>query len=103
MADTPLPKDWDRILERFAATLAGVEQALAKVTSLDSRPEAASAYQTLLAEHAPKVDELGSKAAAVAQWAEAIDAELHVSEDVLRVLLAQTETVRHKLAAWTGR
>jgi hypothetical protein len=106
MINTPLPDDWDQVLDRFAQTLDGVKRTLAKAAAWESPSGVAAradAYSALFAEHAPKHQELGHKATEITQWVDAIESELRVSEDLLRVLLTQTETVRQRLATWAGR
>ncbi|MCI0681097.1 MAG: hypothetical protein L0Y71_03250 [Gemmataceae bacterium] len=106
MPDTPLPEDWEDLLNRFAESLEGVQQSLAKAAALPANAapsERASAYPALLQEHADRHAGLANKATDITRWVDAIESELRISEDLLRVLLTQTETVRQKLAAWTGR
>ena len=106
MADTPLPQDWNRLLDRFAESLEGVQQSLAKAAAYQTNTtdvERAPSYSVPLDEHAAKQAGLTSKATEITHWVDAIESELRVSEDLLRVLLAQTETVRQSLAAWAGR
>jgi hypothetical protein len=106
MTNTPLPDDWDRLLERFTKTLAGLQKTLAsteaEIAPLPSTP-AAEAYAPLLASHTKYAEGLSRKAADITHWVDAIESELRVSEDLLRVLLSQTETVREKLATWANR
>ena len=47
--------------------------------------------------------ELENRMGEITRWVDAIEAELRVSEDLMRVLLTQTEAVRQKLATWAGR
>lgn len=106
MPDTPLPQDWDQFLDRFAESLEGVQQSLAKAAVWQATApegERAAAYSVPLDEHAAKHAGLSHKATEITQWVDAIESELRVSEDLLRVLLTQTETVRQRLAAWAGR
>jgi hypothetical protein len=106
MTNTPLPEDWDRLLERFTKTLAGLQQTLASTEAdIAPAPSAPSteAYAPLLASKAQYADGLSRKAADITQWVDAIESELRVSEDLLRVLLSQTEAVRQKLATWASR
>jgi len=106
MPDTPLPEDWDHLLDRFAESLDGVQQSLDKAaawhaSSMDA--ERAAVYPVLLDEKAIKHEGLTNKATEITHWVDAIETELRVSEDLLRVLLTQTETVRQRLADWAGR
>jgi hypothetical protein len=106
MPDTPLPKDWDHLLDCFAASLEGVQQSLAKAAAWQattSNVERAPSYSVPLDEQAAQHAGLTNKATEITHWVDAIESELRVSEDLLRVLLAQTETVRQNLAAWAGR
>ena len=107
MTNTPLPDDWDQLLVRFTKTLTGLQQSLAstEAEAASSSPGAmrAPAYAPLLAEQAQRGAGLSQKAAQITQWVDAIESELRVSEDLLRVLLSQTEAVRQKLATWAGR
>ena len=106
MPDTPLPQDWDQLLNRFAASLEDVQQSLAKAAAWQGNAthvERAPSYSVPLDEHAAKQAGLTNKATEITHWVDAIESELRVSEDLLRVLLAQTETVRQSLAAWAGR
>src|SRR5262245_2691851 len=106
MANAPLPHDWRQLLDRFSEALDGVQQSLAKAEALEaasaSKLRAAALQEQLQAQAAP-LTELNDRAAAVDRWMGALDAELRASEEVLRVLLTQTETVRQKLATWAGR
>lgn len=106
MPDTPLPDDWDHLLNRFAESLEGVQQSLSKAAAWQANStnaERAVDYRILLDEQAAKHAGVPDKAAEITQWVDAIESELRVSEDLLRVLLTQTETVRQRLAAWAGR
>jgi hypothetical protein len=106
MADTPLPKDWDQLLHRFAESLEDVQQSLAKAAACQPHTayvERAPSYSVPFDEHAGKQADLTNKATEITHWVDAIESELRVSEDLLRVLLEQTETVRQSLAAWAGR
>ena len=106
MTHPPLPDDWDQLLHRFAQTLDGVEQSLAKAAAWETSSAAgarADAYSALCAEQTAKLDSLGNKATEITRWVDAIESELRVSEDLLRVLLTQTETMRQRLATWAGR
>jgi hypothetical protein len=106
MTNTPLPDDWDRLLERFTKTLSGLQQTLAAAETENApAPSTActEAYAPLLADHVKHGDGLSRKAADITQWVDAIESELRVSEDLLRVLLSQTEAVRQKLATWANR
>ncbi len=106
MDETSLPKDWDRLLQRLAKSLAHVEDTLHRTAFFDGNapPTARStAHEAALAAAAQQAEALDGKAKEVAQWVDAVDSELKVSEDLLRVLLNQTEAVRHKLATWATR
>jgi chemotaxis protein histidine kinase CheA len=106
MASQAFRKDWDQLLQQLSHTLTGLEQTLAKTAQWqaaagDQNPGTGGA--ALLGVQSQKLDGLEQKATQVTQWVEAIDSELRVSEELLRVLLSQTETVRHRLADWAGR
>jgi len=106
MTDGPQTKDWGEALQRFADTLAAVEQRLVQATSADADPaDAASADRRLveLTHAARQHAELANRFVEISHWVDAIEAELRVSEDLMRVLLTQTEAVRQKLATWAGR
>jgi len=106
MADTPLPKDWNKLLDDIAGTLSGVEETLSKAAAWEATAAEVSRaeYHTQIVEQQstqPAV--LDKKAAEISHWVDAIESELRVSEDLLRVLLNQTESVRRSLATWVGR
>lgn len=106
MADAPLPKDWDKLLDHIAGTLSGVEETLAKAAAWEATAADVSrthGHAELVAQQASRPAALDAKAAEITQWVDAIESELRVSEDLLRVLLNQTESVRQSLAAWAGR
>ena len=104
MADASHPKDWNKFLDHFADLLSGVEQALAKAAGWESAGgKRADAHAACLQEQAKAQDGLDGKAAEIGHWVDAIESELRVSEDLLRVLLTQTEAVRQKLATWAQR
>ena len=106
MDETALPKDWDRLLQRFARTLAEVQKTLTKAEGWQSGAPAqarAAAHESALAAAAQQIQDLDGKATKLTQWVDAIESELRVSEDLLRVLLTQTEAVRQKLATWATR
>lgn len=106
MADASLPQDWHQILDHFADTLAGVQASLAKAAACEPMPgdeSRAAQYRGVLDEQKAQHAGLENKAAEITRWVDAIESELRVSEDLLRVLLNQTETVRQRLATWAGR
>ena len=105
MAEAALPTDWHQLLDRFADTLAGVQQRLEKAATCEST----NADDTRAGVHAPALEiaaaqhaGLADKMEGITRWIDAIESELRVSEDSLRALLNQTETVRQKLATWAG-
>ena len=106
MTDAPLPRDWHQLLDRFADTLAGVQQRLATATTwensgadVEHADVHVSALEGATARHAGLHDQVME----ISRWADAIESELRVSEDLLRMLLNQTETIRQKLATWARR
>jgi hypothetical protein len=106
MIKTPPPDDWDELIERFTETLSGVQETLAKAGAWEAsstEPARAQAYDAALAPQSSKLQVLNTKANEITRWVDAIESELRVSEDLLRVLLNQTEAVRQKLATWPGR
>lgn len=106
MSETPLPHDWHQLLDRFTEALDDVQQTLAKAAVLESASPGHDKVSTLdeqLRAQAPKIAALNERATAIGAWVNALDSELRASEEVLRVLLSQTETVRQRLATWAGR
>ncbi|GEM_PF-4504887 len=106
MADTPLPRDWNQLLDRFADTLANVQQRLDKAASgeeTEAKTSLAQAHAAPLDRAAARHAGLSDKVHEITRWVDAIESELRISEDLVRVLLTQTESVRQKLATWAGR
>ena len=106
MADTPLPHDWNQLLDRFADTLDQVQQRLTETApceETDSQTALADRHATLLDGAAARHAGLDDKVVEITRWVDGIESELRISEDMVRVLLTQTETVRQKLATWAGR
>lgn len=106
MADATLPQNWHQLLERFTGALTHIQLTLERASALESTgtaPLDTPSYTVQLDEHAQRTHTLSNKAAAINAWVDNIETELRASEDLLRVLLTQTEAVRHKLATWTGR
>src|SRR5262245_31350366 len=100
MANTPLPHDWRQLLDRFSDALDEVQESLAKADALQAAStrqlRAAALHEQIQAQTRP-LAVLNDRATALDQWMGDLDAELRASEEVLRVLLSQTETVRQKL------
>ena len=106
MAETSLPQDWHQLLERFGRALTGVQSTLERAADLEATGAAGvdvSAYEGQLDAARRQAHGLGVKATAISTWVDTVDTELQASEDLLRVLLTQTEAVRQKLATWAGR
>lgn len=106
MAAAPLPHDWHALLDRFTEALADVQQSLAKATALEETSAAvldAQALELQISEQGSHIAALHARTTSIDAWVDAFDTELRASEDVLRVLLSQTEAVRQKLATWAGR
>ena len=106
MADESKPKDWDKLLNHFADKLSEVEETLAKAAAWEATESDANRSQACVEqveEHATKHRQLDEKTAEVTRWVDAIESELRISEELLRVLLNQTESVRQSLATWAGR
>jgi hypothetical protein len=97
---TAFPEEWDAMLDAMQGRL---DEALAAADARAAKPAPAPLNAATAAQHRADLDALAAREAAFAAKSDDTEQVLAAAEEFLRWRLAETESLRQRLAAWTTR